>query len=346
MSTTAEATHRRNGWSFVGAAIALVSLVWIVQRLDLTELQAAAAGADLRFVALVPLAILAEQLVRAWKWRLLLYELHRIQTLRRFGAIMAGFLASILIPLGVSPLVRSWLVAQLEAMPLSTVLASVAIDRLVDGVVFSAIVFFVLVFIAFPDPDGSIRVGLVASAIASAVLVVGTLLLLWRHKRTSAQGAGWALRVAGWLPERFVERARTQMYSFAEGIVWPRQVHRAATILAASVGMKLLAASHLLWAGLAFGIVLSPVSYLVLLTILGFLAVVTHTARIPGGFIVGAVFALELFGVDKEPAFAMAVVVFGSSLLTVGAVGGFVLWRHCSIVGDLKAQRQHADGAT
>lgn len=204
--------------------------------------------------------------------------------------------------------------------------------------------FFGLVFVAFPDPDGSIRLALVLSSIVSAALVAGTLLLLWRHKRVSAEGAGWALRAAGWLPERFVERARTQMLSFADGVVWPQKAGWGAMIVAASIGMKLLAASHFLWAGLAFGVVLTPIAYLVLLAILGFLAVLTHAARIPGGFIVGAVFALELFGVGKEAAFAMVAVVFGSSLLTVGVVGGFVLWRHCIALGELKAQRSHADG--
>lgn len=322
----------------------IAALAWILARLDYNHLGALLAGADLRYLALVPVAVVVEQLVRAWKWRQILHPLRPIGTPRLFGAIMTGYLANLLVPLGLSPLVRSWLVARLEALRMSAVLASVAIDRLIDGIVVAGLVLIVVVFAAFPDPGGETRLGRVLGAAGSLCAIVGALVLLWRHKRTAAQGLGWVLRVAGRLPRRFAPRARALALSFADGIVWPTEAWRRAAIVAASILIKLIAASHFLWAGLAFGVLLEPFAYFVLLAILGFVVILAHLARVPGGFIVGAVFVLGLFGVGEEYAVAMVTVVVASSLLVIGVAGAFTLWRHGIALGALTTRAVPSDG--
>ena len=49
-------------------------------------------GADPSWLVLVPLSILAEQLVLAWNWRQLLYPLRPAGRFDLFGTIMAGYL--------------------------------------------------------------------------------------------------------------------------------------------------------------------------------------------------------------------------------------------------------------
>jgi len=56
-----------------------------------------------------------------------------------------------------------------------------------------------------------------------------------------------------------------------------------------------------------------------------------------GGFTIDAVIALGLFGVPKEEALAMALIVQGSSLFTVAGLGGIVLWPRGIGTGDLRA---------
>ena len=56
-----------------------------------------------------------------------------------------------------------------------------------------------------------------------------------------------------------------------------------------------------------------------------------------GGFTIGAVIALGLFGVPKEEALAMALIVQGSTLFTVASLGGIVLWLQGIGTADLRA---------
>ena len=133
--------------------------------------------------------------------------------------------------------------------------------------------------------------------------------------------------------------------SFAEGIVWPRQPGRALAILLASIVIKLIAMSHFLWAGLAFGVLLPPAAYLFLLLFLGFLIVLTHIARVPGGFVIGGLFALDRLGVTDEPALAMVLTVELANILAVSCVGAFAMWRYGLALRDLRTAGR-GDGAT
>ncbi len=84
----------RHWWSVGGAVVGVVALVWAFGRVDYDRMQHVVAQANLVPLVLVPLAIAAEQMVRAWKWRQLLYVIQPISTPRLFGAIMAGYFAN------------------------------------------------------------------------------------------------------------------------------------------------------------------------------------------------------------------------------------------------------------
>lgn len=336
MTPEARSRRRRRLWTVAGTLVGLAALAWVFGRLDYARLREVLAGADARFLIMVPIAIAGEQLVRAWKWRQILYSLRVVATLRLFGAIMAGWFGGLLVPLGVSPILRSWLIARLEGLSFSAVLASVALDRLIDGIIFTGFVAAVLAFAAFPDPDGNIRLGLVIAGAASFALFALLLALLVRYRRDVANEESWIMRLARRLPARFAERGRGMLHAFAQGVAWPGQPWRRAAVVLASILIKLIAATHFLWAGLGFGVLLRPIDYLFLIVFLGFIVILTHFARVAGGFIVGAVFALGLFGVEAERAVAVALVVQVASIATVALFGAFALWRHGFTLADVR----------
>ena len=324
--------------------IGALALGWVLWRVDYSRLQDILILANVGFLLLVPLAIAVEQWVRAWKWRQLLHGIQPIGTGRLFGAIMAGYFANILIPLGVSPIVRSWLVARLEDLRMGMVLATAAIDRLVDGVIFTGFVAFALGFAVFPDPGGDIRLALVVGGVGSLVLFSLLLFALARWKKRASHGDSWTARLDARLPARLTGPFKGFLQSFTEGIVWPDEIWRGAGIVIASIGIKLIATTHFLWAGLAFGVVLRPADYVFLLVYLGFLIILTRLARIPGGFLVGGVFALDLLGVAEEEGLAMVLLVHFASLLTVSGIGAFALWRNGVAIDDLRSIKESGGG--
>lgn len=342
--TGAETRGGSKAWSWVGAAVGVGLLAIVLWRIDYGQFAETMAEARAGYLLVVPVAIAFEQVIRAWKWRQILHPVRGIRTLRLFGAIMAGYLAAMLMP-GASPLLRSWLVARLEGLRMSAILATVAIDRLIDGVVFTVLVVLVLAAAVVPDPGGRLRLGLVVGGASGLVLCAALLWLLAHHKSDMKNEAGRIQRLVARLPARFARPGGRLVASFADGIVWPASNWRRAGIVAASLAIKLVAATHFLWAGLAFGVLLSAIDYLFLIVFLGFVVIVAHFARIAGGFTVAAIFALGLFGVSDERALAMVLAVQLSSLLTVAAVGAFALWRSGLALSEFRAQQEHGAGA-
>lgn len=346
---TGEGTARSSRWRrwlpWLGALIGAAALAFVLRRFDLDRFRAVLTGADVRFSLLVPLAIVGEQLVRAWKWRQLLYPMRSVGTLPLFGAVMAGYLINILVPFGFSTLARSCMIARREGLTTSGVLATVALDRLTDGIVFACLVLVALVLVAFPDPTGDIHAGLTWGAAGSLVLFALLLLALVAYRRGTLRPGGWLVRLVNRLPTRLMGPVRRLAASFAEGIVWPREFWRGLGIVLASAVIKLFAATHFLWAGLALGVVLRPGQYLFLIVFLGFLVILGHFARIAGSFVIGAVFALGLFGVPEEKALAMVLIVEAANLLSVASIGTFALWRQGVVLSDLRATGEvHAGG--
>ncbi len=324
-------------WLAIGTAVGLIALLWVLWRIDFGRLLGVIEKADARYIVLVFIAVTLEQLVRGWKWRQLLYDLRPIATLRLFGAVMAGYFANMLAPVGVSPFVRSWLVARLESLKMSTVLATAAIERFVDGVVFSVFVAIALTFAGFPDPSGNIRLGLITGGVGGLILFALTLFLLFHYKHRLDDPDNLLLRLARRLPSRFGRQIERIIMTFARGIIWPEKLSRGLAVVTAGIVIKIIAITHYLWAGLAFGVLLDPADYVFLTVFLGFLIIITRFARIPGGFFLGNLFALDLLGVAEEKGLAMVMVVNAATILSVAGVGAISLWKNGVTIGEMRA---------
>jgi uncharacterized membrane protein YbhN (UPF0104 family) len=306
-------------WALGG--VSLVVFAWVLWRIDYEAFLNAIANASGGFVALVPLAILFEQWVGAAKWRLLLAGLGGARLSRVFAANMAASLANYVVPVAGSPIVRSWLVARCERLRFASVLATIAVDRLVDGAAFVAFAAAAIVLIAMPQSGEPLRPGLIAGVAGSAAILTALVALLAAFRRSVRTGGPGARRLVTWIPARLRERAYGILDALAQGTGWPRSPGRAAAIVLLALAVKALAATHLLYAGLALGVWLGIAQYVLLMVLLGFVHVLTRYVRIPGGFLLAATFLLELFGVDRERALAMALIVQVSAIVSVNAAG-------------------------
>lgn len=311
----------------LGATLAIGVLFWLYRDLDFDRFIAALASADPWWLLALAGTILAEQLLRGWKWRQILHDLKPISSWRLFGAILAGYGVGILVPLGVSPLVRSWLIARLENLRLASVLVTAAIERFVDGVVFAMIVGVVALAGRIPNIEGGLRTGLAVAGALNLALFGALLWLLFSARTSLSRGDAPISRAIDWLAAKGGRRLAGIRSAIAEGILWPRARSRRWGVIGASLGMKAIAASHFLWAGLAIGVVLRPFDYLFLLVFAGFALVLARFIRVPGGFVIGAGFALNVLGVADEAALAMILFNNIISILLMVGIGLMVFWR-------------------
>ncbi|MBT6218413.1 MAG: flippase-like domain-containing protein, partial [Rhodospirillaceae bacterium] len=243
---------------------------------------------------------------------------------RMFSALMAGYFSNHFSPVRISPLVRAWLVAKLENISTSSVLATITIDRIVDGFVFVALTFAAVAFLPLPEALDPVRTTLTwgaAGSLAIFIALSGALIVL---RRKMGLIAGW--KIFQRLPERIHRWLSKIMVLFAEGIILPDQNGRRCAIILAAIIIKLFAASHLFFAGLGFGVELSLSHYLFAMIFLGYLVILAGSLKIIGGFTAGAIFLFGEYGIDAETALAMVFVLKGFSFLTVAVTGASAIW--------------------
>ena len=87
-----------------GSALALYLVFALYGSLDFALFLQGLRGANMFWIAILAATILLEQLMSGWKWRQILFDVKPVGTLRLTGALLAGYGANVLVPLGISPL--------------------------------------------------------------------------------------------------------------------------------------------------------------------------------------------------------------------------------------------------
>ena len=311
----------------VGTAVAISALFWLYRGLDVDAFITALERANPFWLVVLAATILLEQLLRGWKWRQILFDLKPISSLRLFGAILAGYGVAILVPLGISPLVRAWLIARLEDLRMASVLVTTGIERFVDGIVFALIAGLVALAGQIPNVQGSLRFGLAFAGGLNLILFAAALWGLFAARRVLRNPQSRLGRAVDWLAARGGGRLEGMRAAILAGIVWPHERWRQAGVVAASFGMKGIAATHFLWAGLAVGVRLTGFDYLFLMVFAGFALVLARFVRVPGGFVIGSGFALKILGAPDAQALAMITSNHVMTIVLMVGVGLVVLWR-------------------
>ena len=328
----------------LGAAIALWLAFRLYGSLDFARFLAGLREADPFWIAVLGVTILLEQLLSGWKWRQILHDVKPVGTLRLAGALLAGYGANVLVPLGVSPFVRAWIVARLEGLPMATVLSTTVIARFLDGVVFALLAGLVALAGQIPQIEGNLRLGLSVAGALNLALFGGLLWALFRFRALFAREGPLLCRAFDRLAARMGAGGPGLRASLCDGIVWPRARARRLKAIGAAVLGKLVAATHFLWAGLALGVTLGAWDYLFLMVFAGFVMVIGRFVRIPASFIFGAAFALKALGVPDEEALLMILFNYVMTIALIVGIGLFVLWQ--SGLDIRRARAEAANGGT
>lgn len=311
----------------IGATTAVALVLRLYGSLDVATFLHALRSANPFWLTVLAATILLEQLLGGWKWRQILHDVKPVSTLGLTGALLAGYGANVLVPLGVSPLVRAWLVARREGLAMATVLSTTVVARFLDGVVFALLAGLVATAGQIPQIEGDLRLGLSVAGALNLALFGGLLWVLFRFRAVFAGEGPRICRLFDRVAARMGVSGPDLRASLCDGIVWPEAPIRRAAAIGAAVAGKLVAATHLLWAGLAVGVVLTAWDYLFLMVFSGFAMVLGRFIRIPAGFVLGAGYALAALGVTAEQALAMVLFTYVTTIVLMVGIGFAVLWR-------------------
>lgn len=306
---------------FLGSVLLAGAIAWLAMNIDWRELFDVLVKSDWRYFGLISATVIGEQALRALKWRQILFDIKPISSARILAAILAGYAAGIIIPFGVSPFVRAYIVAQSERLRTMTVLTTVGVDRGIDAAVFLIVAASALALYSLPAASeqlgNQIQWVLVLNAVALCAL--GWLLI---NIRTGIMNERrWLSLLINFVPQRFQEYALRFSRHLADGILLPHQWQRRLIILVTSVAMRAMTVLLFVFAGRAVGVEFSFPQGLFLIVIPGMFYALSRLLRIPGGFVVGGVLALTAIGQSEVQALAIMSLIHFISAATIALVG-------------------------
>ena len=315
--------------SIAGLSISLALLWWVFRGEDPGAIAAEVAAADPWWLLASVFVATSGYLVRAMRWKVLLSPLRPRTGLRaRFAATSIGFMANNLLPARAGEFARAWSLARMEDLRVSACLASLAVERLLDGVTIVALLVVSLSLPGFSADAGlaSERVG-GALAVFVAVLVVVVVVVALVLARPDM-----VLGVARLAASRLPGRAAEKVLSVLDGLIQGLGALRSPRLVVRGAVWSLvfwLWHSASFWLGFhAFGI---DAGYAEALFLNGITALAVAVPSAPGFFgpfeAAVRVALVGVLGVGETPALAFAAGYHIATFIPVTVIGLWYLWR-------------------
>jgi uncharacterized protein (TIRG00374 family) len=305
----------------LGYVLAIACLVWVFHDYDFSDLFRRVAAMNLLLVTLAIICDVLSFVCQGWRWRLLLQPFESVSVLRTTQAIYSGMFVNEVLPLKLGELLRAYLMSRWTAVKLSTIAASIVIERLFDGFWLAAAFLVTLIFI--PLPRRFIEAGEALSAL-TLILIGLFIAVAWRTpspnsfvRSTAPDGTPY--------PKTIVNNGAAKRKSRVPGLT--RSLRALFNQLAVELRM-IVCSPATLWA-FALSLILRSLQWLAfwlamlsfglhlpLLTVAAVFVIVHVGTSLPGApsnigtYQFFTVFALTFFGVDKTSAAGFSVVVF------------------------------------
>jgi len=297
-------------------------LAWFLKNANLFEvwMQLRSARVDLLAVSLV--FVLATYWARVIRWQYLLAPIGPTRFRTVFRTTVLGFAALALLPARVGDVIRPYLLARQEGLPISATLATVVMERVLDLVaVLALLAVYVWGFSGTGAlPDVFLRPVEVSATIAAgaAALLLALMWVLATHPERIGALVGMAARV---LPGSVSVRIGQIVAVFSGGFAAAREPRALVMAIIWSFGVWLAIAAEAWLVTIAFGIKM-PFEGTFLLQALLVIGVAVPT---PGG--VGSFHAayrwgvINFFGAQNDQAVAGAIVTHAISFVPVVLLG-------------------------
>jgi uncharacterized protein (TIRG00374 family) len=298
--------------SALGIGISVIAGWLVLRSVDLQAVGAVLEGAIPAWIAVMLAAVLVDVAMRAARWQVLLAPIAAVPYRRVVGYTYIGYLANNVLPARLGELVRVHALGEGEGVSRTTVLGTVVVERVVDTVMVVGIASLAVVVLS------------VRGIMSSAVLLGGafvTLLVIALAIGIAAHRLPGAARVTAFAARwpRLVELAR-RLRDGLSVAARPRTMAGAVAFSVLAWGASIVV---FLAGGQAVGVELTVAQGALIGSGVALATIVPSGPGYLGTFELTAVGIADGFGIDRDTAFAMALLVH-VSILAVTTVGGVI----------------------
>jgi len=226
---------------FLGLGISAACLIWLLSQVDLEHLWLLIIHINLLYPLMVMALLAWVFYLRSQRWRLLLQPIKSCRLADLYSANLIGFMANNLLPVRLGELVRAYAADRLCQVPVSSALATLVIERILDGMAILAFFFLALLFTDPAARAGAFSVAyLRAVGLGLLVIYLAVLALLTSLYRWPRATTGWLSGLAGRLSPGWGQKLASALEHFTQGLALLGQGRRLPLLVAQSLALWLL----------------------------------------------------------------------------------------------------------
>lgn len=273
--------------------------------------------------------------VRTWRWSFLLRPLKQVAVGKLFPIVVIGYMGNNIYPARIGELLRAYVLRRDEGVPISSSLATVLIERIMDGIVMIAFVLIGLQSVPNVSVQASqvIAIAVALFAVASAVFFIMALAPSKTNRLAEAL-------ITRFIPQRFQESLLGMVHRFVDGAQSLRNPRDLALIVLSTVVVWLLETVKYWFVAKAFDLAL-PFDGLMLVNGLSNLfTIIPGAPGAVGTFDAGGMLGMRALGVDESLAAAYVLTLHVLLWLPVTLLGAFFMLREGLHWSDLRKAKE------
>jgi len=316
---------------WAGVVISIVMLAAALRGLHLDEFVRDLRDANLIWLAPGIALYFVSVWFRAWRWSLLLRPLGaEVPARRLFSVVVIGYMGNNVYPARIGEVLRAWVLRRNEGVSMTSSLATVGIERVLDGLLMVA-----FVMIGLPAVPSLSAQAWPAALAAAAVFGAAIGVFVWMAYAPETAGRLVA-SAARFAPARLRERLIEFGARFIAGAAGLRNPVDAVKIAAASLITWIIETGKYACVAQAFGLSLPFIGLMLINGVSNLFTVIPGAPGAVGTFDAGGILATEALGVSKGLASAYVLVLHVALWLPVTLLGAALMLRQGVRWADLR----------
>jgi uncharacterized protein (TIRG00374 family) len=276
-------------------------------------------------------------LIRALRWQHLIRPLKEIGILNLFSATTIGFMSNNLLPARMGEFVRAYVIGNREDISITSSFATIVVERIFDIIAVLLLTMVVFLFLELPSGVSEIKETVRGGAYGLLVVIIIALFFLVMLVMCREMSLSIVRRVLKPFSERIQEQVTLFLNSLASGLEVVRS-GRSLFMVSLYSGLNWFVSALAIYIIIvSFGFLLPFSSALLILVMLAFAISVPSSPGFVGPFHYAVYLGLSFYGIDKEEAIGIAIVMHLAQFVPLVVLGLFLLlWREKLTFGKIK----------
>jgi len=308
----------------LGIVVTIIFLYFALRRIDFDLMKKSLIDANYWLFIPSIVIIFISHLLRTFRWQLLLKPIKLVPVKHLFPALMIGYMGNFILPAHLGEIFRAYVIKKKDAIPASSVLATIVIERVID--VFSLVIIMAIIMVIYPFPDWINKSGYLLFV---ATIIFFLLLLLFKKYQDKMKRI--LCIVFRFLPEKHMNKLLSITDAFFIGIRGLKSRRDYMFVILHSI---LIWSCYWLTLHLnfyTFNIIstyhLGYIASLVVMVITTVGVVIPSSPGYIGSYHFLCQLSLEFFGVERTIGLAYAIYMHALNFILIFIVGLLLAWK-------------------